>query len=1750
MRCSLRLPLALGAILLSIAMAPAAAAAAEPALGEIWTTEVSAGSASFHGEVNPEGASTTCRFEYVTDAVFQKNGFTGAALASCEPSPGSGSGFVTVAKHVSALKANTTYHYRLTATGEGTTTSSPQTFTTQEIGAAFKLPDARGWELVSPPDKNGGAIQGFGQNHGGGVLQAAASGNGAITYTSASSFGGYGAQGAQGAPQGSQYISRRSAGGWATENITTPVLSGSYGNDPNGVPYQLFSPDLARGLLLGGVHCRGEGTGCPVANPPLPGSGAPPATRTTTCATTPRQLPGAAQRSEQRPALAYLLGVRPRPSLAPPPTSPTSSSPPAPSSPLTPPKCLAPKAATLAEPNLYEWSGGALTLVNVGARGRAGRPGRRRLRRRLTCLLRRRRGALAARRGGGAARTRRRGRVPDRHPERRGRLLHRRRKPGRSTLYRYSATTNTATRLGPTEGVTGVLGASADGFSVYYQTNGNSILLPPTSPGVYRWQEGTGVTQVAPGAAAQESDWPPTTGTARVSADGNRLLFLSQGRLTGYDNTRPNPATAVSWSPANSPDAPRSSSTNATGGGLACLSCNPTDERPIGPSTIPGAYANGTKAALAPGQILTDSYKPRVLSATRQPRLLRLRRRAGRARHQQGRRRLPVGGAGDRQLCEARGLHQPDLLRHRRRRRLLHRRLRIRRRRLLPHLLLAGRDRSRLRRHLRRPRQRWLPGSLPADSLRRRRLSAAALPTRRPHRRHPHPRPRQPARPLPGCSLQVRLRPQARQVRQEAPPQKETPQARPAVRLLRATILIALLCLAAVPAQALASGAEFGFLPGAEGFDFAATEHDGSAATEAGTHPYALTGAVNFSEGPESPGQPGVPFPAADLRDMRFELPQGLIGNPSALGHCTLAQFNTPRSSPFETSLSGESCPDKSQVGTVTMRTSLLGGSERSFGLFNLTPPPGVAAELGTAPFGEPIAFGGQVRNTGGEYGLNLEAQNFPQGLAIDGVKVTLWGTPWGVSHDPERGNCLKETEPGFPWAKCSVGPPKTNRPEAFLTLPTSCAAPLVFNVAADSWQAPGSFVDDSSVSPALTRCDRINFATTSFSGPTSNRASSATGFDFNLSQHQEGLTEPGGISGSQVQKAVVALPDGFTINPSVGAGLGVCTPAQFAAETPTSAPGAGCPNQSKIGTLTVQSPLVIEETTSFEQIINGSMYLAQPHNNPFNSLIAIYLVARAPNGIFVKVAGKLIPNLATGQLVATFEGMPQLPYTNLKIHFREGQRAPLATAASCDANPSTSENDPYTTAVELTPWQTLAAIQPAVEHQNFQFAISAGVGGGPCPAPGAAPFHPGAENGSVNSNAGSYSPFYLHMTRGDTEQEITSYSALLPPGLTGKIAGIPYCPEADLAAAKANTGIAEQERPSCPAASEIGHTVTGYGLGGVLTYAPGKLYLTGPYHGAPLSITAVDSALVGPFDLGVIIVRSAIKVNPISAQVSIDSAASDPIPHIVGGIPLHLRDIRVYISRPQFTLNPTSCEPFSSISTLTGSSPPFANPKDITAAVTNPYHVSNCSSLGFKPKLALKLLGSTKHNAYPALRATLTERPGDANIADAVVGLPHAEFLAQEHIVSACARARFLAHDCPQGSIYGHARAFTPLLSEPLEGPVYLVSGFGHLIPDLVVALAGDGLEFNLDGRVDQVRGGMRASFEALPDAPASKFVLTLYGGKRGLLHNSANVCAHPAAASVRFIGQNNSGYAPQVSLQNQCKKHRAQEHDKRSGA
>jgi hypothetical protein len=918
-----------------------------------------------------------------------------------------------------------------------------------------------------------------------------------------------------------------------------------------------------------------------------------------------------------------------------------------------------------------------------------------------------------------------------------------------------------------------------------------------------------------------------------------------------------------------------------------------------------------------------------------------------------------------------------------------------------------------------------------------------------------------------------------------------------------------------------AASASFGFKPGAEGFASSASGEGGFVDNQAGSHPLTLSTEVNFNLGPEAPGEPGVPFSDGDVKDLEIDLPPGLIENPAAVPQCSQAQFHTPRSSPFEASLSGESCPDRTQIGTVEVRSSFGGGTARTFGVFNLDPPPGAPSQLGFNPYGAPIAFIPHVRQADGEYGLSLLAENIPQLVSINGLTLNIWGAPWNIVHNAQRGNCLNEAEPSFGWAKCSVGPPKLNPATAYLTLPTGCEGPLVFGVSAGSWQQPAVRVSRTFAGQSLEGCSQLGFNPTTAGTVTDPRASSPSGFDFNLNVDNAGFLAPGQRAPSPVRKAVVKLPEGVTVNPSVGAGLGVCTPAQYAAETVSSPPGAACPNASKIGDFTVQSPL-------FEKTVEGALFLAAPHDNPFGTLLAVYLVAKSSDrGILVKVAGRLDADPANGRLTATFDKLPQLPYTNLKVHFREGQRSPLATPATCGA---------FATEVDLSPWRAPGAVR----HSSSPLTIAAGIAGGPCPS-AQTPFNPRAQGGTLNANAGAYSPFYLHLTRSDSEQELTSYSATLPPGLTGRIGGIPYCSDAAIEAAKHRGGFEEAERPSCPAASKIGHTVAGYGLGPVLSFAPGGLYLAGPFHGSTFSVVAIDSATVGPFDLGVVVIRSAIEVDPQTAQVSIDSAGSDPIPHIIDGIPIHLRDVRVYIDRPNLTLNPTSCEKFTLASTLNGSGQRFGDPADdTTATATSPFQVFNCGGLGFKPKLSLKLKGGSRRGDYPSLRAEVRPRPSDANMAAVTVALPPSQFLAQNHIDTICTRGQFAREACPAGSVYGRARAFTPLLELPLEGNVYLRASENPL-PDLVAALRGGGKGIAIDvaGRIDSFHGGLRGRFDVLPDAPVSKFVMTLRGGKHGLLVNSENTCAAPQFGTAKFVGKNNLGVRFQPRLAVKCGKH-----------
>ena len=594
-----------------------------------------------------------------------------------------------------------------------------------------------------------------------------------------------------------------------------------------------------------------------------------------------------------------------------------------------------------------------------------------------------------------------------------------------------------------------------------------------------------------------------------------------------------------------------------------------------------------------------------------------------------------------------------------------------------------------------------------------------------------------------------------------------------------------------------------------------------------------------------------------------------------------------------------------------------------------------------------------------------------------------------------------------------------------------------------------------------------------------------------------------------------VTLPEGMTLNPSAANGLGACSESQIGflsgvpgvhfSESPQS-----CPDAAKIGTLEVSSPLLDHKIKDGAGGARAAVYVAKPFDNPFGSLLAIYLTVEDPiTGIVAKLAGEAEPDPKTGQLKTTFKENPQLPIEDFALHLFEGPEATLKTPLACGT---------HTTSSEMVPW---SAPEGANANPSDSFVTSVAAGGsGPCPSSEAgAPNKPSFTAGTVAAQAGAYSPFVLKLSRPDGSQRLTGIDTTLPPGLTGKLAGIPYCSEAAIAQAKSreapNKGALEQQSPSCPSSSEVGTVTAGAGAGISPFYATGHAYLAGPYKGAPLSLVVIAPAVAGPFDLGAVVVRTALYVDPETARIH---AVSDPLPSIIDGIPLDLRSIALKLDRPDFTLNPTSCDPLSiagSALALTGQSAPLASP----------FQVGGCAALPFKPSLSLKLKGGTKRGDHPALTAVVTAKPGEANTASVSAALPHSEFLDQAHIKTICTRVQFSAgavpgEACPKGSIYGEATAVTPLLDKPLSGPVFLRSS-SHNLPDLVIALHGQ-VDVVLDGRIDSKKGGIRNSFEAAPDAPITKFVLSMQGGKKGLLVNSRNICRSNARATVRMVGQN----------------------------
>jgi hypothetical protein len=953
--------------------------------------------------------------------------------------------------------------------------------------------------------------------------------------------------------------------------------------------------------------------------------------------------------------------------------------------------------------------------------------------------------------------------------------------------------------------------------------------------------------------------------------------------------------------------------------------------------------------------------------------------------------------------------------------------------------------------------------------------------------------------------------------------------------------LALMLCSAALVAMALAPSAHAAF--GFEDFDLSFTNADGSTASQAGSHPFAITNVIRFDTVDDP--QYGV-VPDEAIRDFEVKLPEGIVGEPGAVPRCSGADFIN-----ISVGLKLPHCSNSSAVGVVNVALGLgyVGGPSYYSGpVFNLVPPPGVVQKLGFAAFGVPVTIEFKIEPKS-PYNIVATLHDISQTISFYSSELTVWGNPASPAHDSQRGNCIAAVgNSGTPGLHTTGGICPTNIAEKpFVTLPRACKGPLVVGYKGASWQKPdistgGSILTHDNAQPpnpqGINGCDKLSFAPSISAQPTTKAAASPTGLDFSLDVHDEGLTNPSGLAQSDIKKAVVTLPEGFSTNPSLAEGLNVCTEADLARESAFSDPGAGCPNASKIGTVEVETPLL-------EENVNGSLFIAKPYENPFGSLLALYMVIKNPTlGIVVRQALKVENDPVTGRITTVADNLPQLPFSHFKLHFREGTRSPLASPPLCGT---------YNASAELTPW---AGGAPITTTSAFQIVTGPNAGG--CPSGNTPPFHPGLEAGTLNNAAGRYSPFYLRLSRNDGEQEFTHFSIKLPPGISGKLAGIPFCPDAAIAAAKARTGPhggqEELNSPSCPAASEVGHTLAGAGVGPSLAYAPGKVYLAGPYNGSALSIAAITAAKVGPFDLGTVVIRSALKINPETAEVFIDATGSDAIPHIIKGIPVHARDIRVYVDKPEFVLNPTNCERTSTASTVLGSGLNFGSDSDdVPITVTSPFQAADCGSLGFAPKLDLSLKGSTKRGGTPKFKAVLTARKGDANIGEAQVTLPHSEFLEQAHIKTICTRVQFKegivpGEKCPAASIYGYAKATTPILDEPLQGPVYLRSS-SHNLPDLVAALNSGKINIALAGHIDSVKGGrIRNTFEVVPDAPVTKFTLEMQGGKKGLLVNSTNLCKSTNRAISHFVGQNGKVSDTNPVLKADCKKAKKQKKSKRA--
>ena len=885
---------------------------------------------------------------------------------------------------------------------------------------------------------------------------------------------------------------------------------------------------------------------------------------------------------------------------------------------------------------------------------------------------------------------------------------------------------------------------------------------------------------------------------------------------------------------------------------------------------------------------------------------------------------------------------------------------------------------------------------------------------------------------------------------------------------------------------------------GPQTYELTPEEEGGLPATQAGGHPFQLTTTLIFNSQAvlTEPGHQIVPEvqPIEQAKDLRFNLPAGLIGNPTPLPKCSTYEF-------IKITLGTGHCPNNTIVGVATPITTNIDSVTSvplslSVPLYSLEPSAGEPARFGfQVPLAGPVILDTSVR-TGGDYGVVVTVPDITEAFGFIGNEVTFWGVPNDPRHNNSRSSeCINHYEQeisGGPEPSCPVN----EKAQPLLIMPTSCTGPPRTTIESDSWSAIGqyttpfeySFENVAGESFGMDGCNRLNFEPSVNVTPDGQQGSTPTGLTVGVHVPQEGGLNPEGLAASTVKDTTVALPAGVALNPAGADGLSSCSTEQVGLDSPA---GISCPESSKVGTVEISTPLLPTPLV-------GAAYLAAQDANPFGSLIALYVVVEnKAAGVLVKLAGEVKPDPVTGQLVSMFKETPQLPFEDLKLNFFGGSRAPLGTPALCGA---------YTTTAAIAPW---SGNEPVESSSTFD--ITSGPNGTPCSNP--LPFDPSLTTGSLNIQAGAFTPFTMTMSREDGNQNLDAIQLKMPPGLLGTLSSVKLCGEAE-----GNAG-------TCGPESLIGETTVSVGLGGnPYTVNGGKVYITGPYKGAPYGLSIVNPAKAGPFNLGEVVVRAKIEVNPTDAALTITSDSTGPyaIPQIIDGIPLQIKHVNVSINRQDFTFNPTNCSPQEIGGSLTSS-------QGATSTLHVPFQVTNCAVLKFKPIFSVSTSGKTSRANGASLNVKLTYPKApfgtQANIGKVKVDLPKQLPSRLTTLQKACPAATFEANPaaCPADSRIGSATATTPVLPVHLEGPAYFVSHGGQKFPELIVALSGEGVTVYLHGETFISPAGITSStFRTIPDVPIGVFELKLPQGSDSALAANGNLCTSKLVMPTIFVGAN----------------------------